>query len=174
MRAALFGRQAPSFAGCVACRGLVPVARIADPGPEIGTQSWVGPGAHLVHYFVSRALGAFEGWHPQVRRIIGAAKTCFVWAAIPCRDGPSAAPRFSAMPATRCTGSWARGLRRHEAVRRPRVTRLQEMSRANKKRFHLRDGPAQAARDAQWARATDRGPDALHWVVDYDASALPT
>lgn len=54
VRAALFGQQAPLFAGCVAYRGLVPAERIADLGLEIGTQSWVGPGAHLVHYFVSR------------------------------------------------------------------------------------------------------------------------
>ena len=44
-------------------------------------------------------------------------------------------------------------LRRYEAWRRPRVTRLQEMSRANKTRFHLPDGLAQEARDAEWARA---------------------
>jgi salicylate hydroxylase len=68
----------------------------------------------------------------------------------------------------------AAALRRYEAVRRPRVTRLQEMSRANKTRFHMRDGPAQEARDAEWARATDRGPDALRWLYDYDPSALPT
>ena len=86
----------------------MPVERIADLGLELGNQSWVGPGGHLVHYFVSRgrllnfvgwtehdtwnredwtdratiarALAAFEGWHPQVRRIIAAADTCFIWA----------------------------------------------------------------------------------------------
>src|SRR5712691_1662800 len=108
VRAALFGAEEPRFAGCVAYRGLVPVERIADLGLELGSQSWVGPGAHLVHYFVSRgrllnfvgwtehdewkrenwtdratiarALAAFEGWHPQVRRISAAADTCFIWA----------------------------------------------------------------------------------------------
>ena len=108
VRAALLGEEAPRFAGCVAYRGLVPVERIADLGLEIGSQSWVGPGGHFVHYFVSRgrllnfvgwtehdtwnredwtdratverALAAFDGWHPQVRRIIAAAETCFVWA----------------------------------------------------------------------------------------------
>src|SRR6185295_6873647 len=29
---------------------------------------------------LDRALAAFDGWHPQVRRIIAAAETCFVWA----------------------------------------------------------------------------------------------
>ncbi len=108
VRARLFGEEAPRFAGCVAYRGLVPVERIADLGLELGNQSWVGPGGHFVHYFVSRgrllnfvgwtehdswnredwtdratierALAAFEGWHPQIRRIIAAADTCFIWA----------------------------------------------------------------------------------------------
>src|SRR6266853_2623050 len=108
VRAILFGEEAPQFAGCVAYRGLVPVERIADLGLELGRQSWVGPGAHLVHYFVSRgrllnfvgwtehdswnredwtdratvarALTAFAGWHEQVRRIVAAADTCFIWA----------------------------------------------------------------------------------------------
>jgi salicylate hydroxylase len=228
VRAALFGQEAPLFAGCVAYRGLVPVERVADLGLEIGTQSWVGPGAHLVHYFVSRgrllnfvgwtehdtwnredwtdrvtvarALGAFEGWHPQVRRIIAAAETCFVWALFD-RDplprwsvgrttllGDACHPMYpfmgqgaaqaiedgAALAACLAAGAAdpAAALRRYEAVRRPRVTRLQEMSRANKARFHMRDGPAQEARDAEWARATDRGPDALRWLYDYDPSAL--
>jgi salicylate hydroxylase len=227
VRAALLGEEAPRFAGCVAYRGLVPVERIADLELEIGAQSWVGPGAHLVHYFVSRArllnfvgwtehdtwnredwtdratveraLAAFEGWHPQVRRIIAAAETCFVWAlfdrdplerwsvgritllgdachpmypfmgqgaAQAIEDGASLAACLVAAGA----GDPAEALRRYESVRRPRVTRLQEMSRANKARFHMRDGPEQVARDAEWARAGDRSPEALRWLYDYDAS----
>jgi hypothetical protein len=46
------------------------------------------------------------------------------------------------------------------------------MSRANKTRFHMRDGPAQKGRDAEWARAADRSPDALRWLYDYDPGAL--
>ncbi len=108
VHAALFGEEAPAFAGCVAYRGLVPAERIADLGLELGSQSWVGPGGHFVHYFVSRgrllnfvgwtehdewnredwtdratvarALAAFAGWHEQVRTIIAAAETCFIWA----------------------------------------------------------------------------------------------
>jgi len=63
VRAALFGEEAPVFAGCVAYRGLVPIGRIADLGLETGNQSWVGPEAHLVHYPVSRGrLLNFVGW----------------------------------------------------------------------------------------------------------------
>jgi salicylate hydroxylase len=46
------------------------------------------------------------------------------------------------------------------------------MSRANKVRFHLPDGPAQQARDAEWARAGDRSPDALRWLYAHDPAAL--
>jgi salicylate hydroxylase len=48
------------------------------------------------------------------------------------------------------------------------------MSRANKTRFHLPDGPAQAARDAEWARAGDRSPEALRWLYGFDATVLPS
>jgi len=64
----------------------------------------------------------------------------------------------------------AETLYRYERVRRPRVTRLQEMSRANKIRFHLPDGPAQEARDAEWASAGDRSPEALRWLYGFDAA----
>src|SRR5438105_706495 len=223
VRAALFGEEAPRFAGCVAYRGLVPVERIADLGLETGNQSWVGPGAHLVHYPVSRgrllnfvgwtehdtwnredwtdratiarALAAFAGWHEQVLRIIAAADTCFIWALFD-RDP---LPRWSAGRATlvgdachpmypfmgqgaamaiedgaalaaclRAIGDPTEALLRYERLRLPRVTRLQAMSRANKTRFHLRDGPAQQARDAEWAKAGDRSPNARRWLYEYD------
>jgi salicylate hydroxylase len=228
VRAALFGDEEPRFAGCVAYRGLVPVDRIADLGLELGNQSWVGPGGHLVHYFVSRArllnfvgwtehdtwnredwtdratiqraLAAFEGWHPQVRRIIAAADTCFIWAlfdrdplprwsegrvtllgdachpmypfmgqgaAQAVEDGAALAACLSAEPADP-----AAALGRYEKLRLSRVSRVQAMSRANKTRFHMPDGPQQEARDAEWARASDRAPDALRWLFAYDPAAL--
>jgi len=67
----------------------------------------------------------------------------------------------------------AEALRRYERLRRPRVTRLQDMSRANKIRFHLPDGPAQMARDAEWETAADRSPEALRWLDGFDAGELP-
>ena len=66
----------------------------------------------------------------------------------------------------------AAALRRYQQLRLPRVTRLQQMSRANKTRFHMPDGPAQQARDAEWARAGDRAPDALRWLYAHDPAAL--
>jgi salicylate hydroxylase len=227
VRSALFGEEAPVFAGCVAYRGLVPAERIADLGLEIGSQSWVGPGAHFVHYFVSRgqllnfvgwtehdewnredwtdratvarALAAFEGWHPQVRRIIATADTCFIWALFD-RDplprwsvgrttllGDACHPMYPFMgqgaamaiedgaalaACLRSFGDPTEALQNYERLRLPRVTRLQEMSRANKIRFHMPDGPAQQARDAEWAKAADRSPSALRWLYEFDADAV--
>ena len=233
VRAQLFGEEEPAFAGCVAYRGLVPVGRIADLGLELGSQSWVGPGAHLVHYFVSRArllnfvgwtehdtwnredwtdratidraLAAFAGWHEQVCRIIAAADTCFIWALFD-RDplprwsvgrttllGDACHPMYpfmgqgaaqaiedgAALAACLRTGQGdpAAALQRYERLRLPRVSRLQAMSRANKIRFHLPDGPAQEARDTEWSRlmnsgAAERSPDALRWLYGHDPAAL--
>jgi salicylate hydroxylase len=227
VRAGLFNDEAPLFAGCVAYRGLVPVERIADLGLELGNQSWVGPGGHFVHYFVSRgrllnfvgwtehdswnredwtdratidrALVAFAGWHAQVRRIIEAAETCFIWALFD-RDplprwsvgrttllGDACHPMYpfmgqgaaqaiedgAALAACLARGGDVAGaLRRYEHVRLPRVSKLQAMSRANKARFHMRDGPEQCARDAEWARAGDRAPDALRWLYEHDPGAV--
>src|SRR6516165_106391 len=219
VRNLLLGKEEPAFAGCVAYRGLVPVERIADLGLELGSQSWVGPGGHFVHYFVSRgrllnfvgwteratigrALQAFAGWHPQLRRIIGAADTCFIWALFDREPlprwsigritllGDACHPMYPFMgqgaaqamedgaTLAACLSAAGGGvpdvaLRRYEELRRPRVTRLQGMSRANKTRFHLPDGPAQEARDAEWARAGDRSPDALRWLYEFDATELP-
>jgi salicylate hydroxylase len=227
VRASLFGEEAPDFAGCVAYRGLVPTERIANFGLELGSQSWVGPGAHFVHYFVSRgrllnfvgwtehdewnredwtdratvdrALAAFAGWHEQVRTIIAAAETCFIWALLD-RDplprwsvghstllGDACHPMYPFMgqgaamaiedgaTLTACLRAIANpveALRHYERLRLPRVTRLQEMSRANKTRFHMRDGPAQQARDAEWAKAGDRSPDTLRWLHEYDPGVV--
>lgn len=228
VRAALFGEEAPRFAGCVAYRGLVPAERLADLGLGSTSQSWLGPDAHLVHYFVSRgrllnfvgwtqhdrwnredwtdratiarALAAFADWHPQVRQIIAAADTCFIWALFD-RDpldrwsvghatllGDACHPMYPFMAQgaaqaiedgavlAACLAAGAAdppaALRRYQSLRLPRVTRLQQMSRANKTRYHLPDGPAQQARDRAWAAAADRSPEALRWLFGFDAGIL--
>jgi 2-polyprenyl-6-methoxyphenol hydroxylase-like FAD-dependent oxidoreductase len=228
VRTLLFGEAEPNFAGCVAYRGLVPAERIADLGLELGNQSWLGPGGHLVHYFVSggrllnfvgwtehdtwnredwtdratieRALAAFEGWHPQIPRIISAAETCFIWALFD-RDplprwslgcvtllGDACHPMYpfmaqgaaqaiedgAALAALLATGGEPSGmLRRYEQIRLPRVTRLQEMSRANKHRYHMPDGPEQEARDAAMVANRERSPETMRWLFGFDAAAIP-
>jgi salicylate hydroxylase len=229
VRAALFGEEAPQFAGCVAYRGLVPSERIADLGLERGSQSWLGPGAHLVHYFVSagrllnfvgwtehdiwnredwtdratieRALTTFEGWHQQIRRIISEADTCFIWALFD-RDplprwsvgrttllGDACHPMYpfmgqgaaqaiedgatlAALLAADRDGDPITTLRRYEQLRLPRVTRLQRMSRANKLRYHMPDGPEQQARDAAMAATNERSPEASRWLFGFDAGVV--
>jgi salicylate hydroxylase len=99
VREAILGPESPRFSGDVAYRGRVPAARVAHLGIEIVASSWWGPNHHFVHYFVGAgarylnwvavtpgewrieswiakgevtdALKEFEGWHPQLRAIIG-------------------------------------------------------------------------------------------------------
>jgi salicylate hydroxylase len=229
VRAALFGPERPRFTGCAAYRGLVPSERLAHLGLEVVSSNWMGPGGHFVHYFVAGgrlvnfvavheretwtreswtdrgrvadALAAFDGWHPQVRAIIGAVDETFIWALFDraplerwsvgrvtlLGDACHAMLPFMAQGAAQAIEDGATltacllddgaaavesALRRYEALRRPRATRLQELSRANKTRFHLPDGPAQEARDAEMATHGDRSIPAIGWLYAHDASAI--
>jgi salicylate hydroxylase len=108
VRGLVFGPEKPRFTGCVAWRGLVPAERIAHLGIEIASHNWLGPGGHVVHYWVSGGrmmnvvcivehgdwtreswtdkgevadvLARYEGWHPTVRGLIGAFPETFIWA----------------------------------------------------------------------------------------------
>jgi salicylate hydroxylase len=105
VRKALLGPERPRFA-CRAYRGLIPAEKVADFPRE--STAWLGPGRHLVHYFVSAGKflnfvghveqedwiseswtepgsvddlrAAYAGWHPQVQRLIDAVDETFVWA----------------------------------------------------------------------------------------------
>jgi salicylate hydroxylase len=64
-------------------------------------------------------------------------------------------------------------LRRYEALRVPRASKLQALSTENKTRFHLPDGPEQRERDARMAAgATDWSFKAVAWIYEHDAAAL--
>jgi len=230
VRAALFGPEQPRFTGCTAYRGLVPADRLAHLGLEVAAHNWMGPGGHFVHYFVAggrlmnfvaikerdtwtreswtdrgevaEALAVFQGWHPTVRAIIGAADETFLWALfdrLPLArwsvgrvtllgDACHAMLPFMAQGAAQAIEDGATlaaclieigadgipaALARYEALRLPRATRLQEMSRANKTRYHLPDGPEQQARDASLAVRGDRTIPVIGWLYAHDASALP-
>lgn len=212
-------------------RGLVPAERLRDLGLEVTAQVWMGPGRHFVHYFVSgrrlvnfvaiveqatwdreswtdrgdlgQALAAFQGWHPQVRAILGAADETFVWALLdraPLRrwsagrttllgDACHAMLPFMAQGAAQAiedgaalaaclagTGAGITGAtRRYERLRIPRTSRLQALSAGNKTRFHLPDGPEQQKRDAGMAAgATDWSFKAAAWIYQYDAGIADT
>jgi salicylate hydroxylase len=107
VRRILLGPEKLRFA-CRAYRGLIPAEKVPDIPRE--STSWLGPGRHLVHYFVSagRLLNfvghveqeawiseswtepgrvqdlraAYAGWHPQVQRIIDAVDETFIWAVL--------------------------------------------------------------------------------------------
>ena len=63
-------------------------------------------------------------------------------------------------------------LARYEALRKPRATRLQEASAANRTRFHLQDGPEQRKRDAAMATSGDRSIANIGWLYMHDAGAV--
>jgi salicylate hydroxylase len=150
---------------------------------------------------VADALALFKGWHPQVGAIIGAVDETFIWGLFDraplehwsvgrvtlLGDACHAMLPFMAQGAAQSIEDGATlaacllqdgeadivaALRRYEALRRPRATRLQDMSRANKTRFHLPDGPEQQARDAELATRGDRTIAALGWLYGHDASAI--
>jgi salicylate hydroxylase len=158
-------------------------------------ESWTDRGR------VADALAAFEGWHPQVGAIIGAVDETFIWALFDrpplprwsvgrvtlLGDACHAMLPFMAQGAAQSIEDGATltaclleggardvvsALQRYEALRRPRATRLQELSRTNKTRFHLPDGPAQQARDTEMATNGDRSIPAIGWLYAHDASAI--
>ena len=228
IRHALLGPERPRFTGCIAYRGLIPAERVADLPDEL--TGWLGPGRHFVHYFVSARrllnfvglveqdawvreswtepgevadlLAAYQGWHPQVLRIIGAADETFKWALLDRKPlprwsfgritllGDACHPMLpfmgqggaqaieDAAAITACLlrhgDDAAAALKLYETVRLPRASRLQTMSTDNKARFHLPDGPAQQARDAEMAKGTtDWSFRAIAWLYGHDASVLP-
>ena len=64
-------------------------------------------------------------------------------------------------------------LRLYEAVRKPRASRVQSLSAANKSRFHLPDGPAQRERDEQMiSGGTDFAFKAVDLIYAHDASVI--
>jgi 2-polyprenyl-6-methoxyphenol hydroxylase-like FAD-dependent oxidoreductase len=227
VRSILFGAERPRFTGCVAYRGLIAAERLAHLNLEASALVWMGPGKHFVHYYVrgkrllnfvaiiekdvwtreswtdrgevADALAAFEGWHPQVRAVLGAVDETFIWALFDrqpmprwsvgrvtllgdaCHamlpfmaQGAAQAIEDGATLATCLSKTASRdvpeALRRYEILRLPRASRLQAMSEANKRRFHLPDGAAQQRRDAEMARGkTDWSLDAVEWLYGHDA-----
>jgi salicylate hydroxylase len=147
-------------------------------------------------------LTAFEGWHPQVRSIIGAAEATFIWGLFEHTPMPRwsvgrvtllggachAMLPFLAQGAAQAiedgaalAGCLARpdgqgvpeALRAYEALRLHRTSRIQGASRDNRTRFHLPDGPQQRERDAQMRDvATDWFLRAMQWIYAHDAAAV--
>ncbi|MCW5773353.1 MAG: FAD-dependent monooxygenase [Rhodospirillaceae bacterium] len=108
LRQALFGADKPAFTGCMAWRGTIPAEKLpAGLARPVGT-NWVGPGGHIVHYFMRRGelfnfvgvrersdwtieswttagtveecLADFAGWHPDIQAAIRQIETPYKWA----------------------------------------------------------------------------------------------
>jgi len=155
-------------------------------------ESWTDRGE------VADVLARYEGWHATVRSLIGAFPETFVWAlhdraelprwsdgrvtllgdachpmlpmmaqgaAQSIEDGAALASLLKAMP-----GAIAGALARYETVRKPRATKLQQASAANRKRFHLPDGPEQQKRDEAIAASGDRSIANIGWLYGHDAA----
>ena len=155
-------------------------------------EGWTVPGN------VADAAARFADWHPTVRRLIASFPQTFVWAlhdrtelprwserritllgdachpmlpfmaqgaAQSIEDGAALAALLHKMP-----DAPEAALRRYEEIRKPRATRLQSMSAANRVRFHLHDGPEQMARDTAMAASGDRSIANIGWLYSHDAS----
>jgi salicylate hydroxylase len=139
---------------------------------------------------------AFAGWHPVVRGIIDALERPLKWALFDrpplarwstgpvtllgdaCHpmlpygaQGAAQSIEDAAVLAACLSQAGGRdvpaALARYETIRRGRATRVQEMSRANGRRFHLPDGPDQEARDAAIRASSGISPD-IDWLYGHD------
>ena len=228
VREAILGPESPRFSGHVAYRGLVPAARVAHLGMEVVASLWWGPNHHFVPYFVGAgarylnwvavtpgewrleswttrgevadALKEFEGWHPEVRDIIGSADMTNRWALydrdpLPrwtigrvtlMGDAAHAMLPYMAQGAVqsiedaavlakcleRANANDADGaLLRYEQTRKPRASRCQEGSRRNGIMYHLADGEDQRERDANLASATTAPLPQNAWLYGHDVEA---
>jgi len=175
----------------VAAQRFVNVVCVTERGTWT-SESWTDKGS------VAEALARYEGWHPSVRALIGSFPETFIWAlhdraelprwtegcvtllgdachpmlpfmaqgaAQSIEDGATLAALLAALP-----DDLPIALKRYEALRKPRATRLQQASSANRVRFHLHDGPEQQARDAALATSGDRSIANIGWLYMHDAS----
>jgi salicylate hydroxylase len=177
----------------VASRSLMNVVCVVEHGTWT-SEFWTDRGD------VAEVLARYEGWHPMVRGLIAAFPETFIWAlhdrrplprwsagqvtllgdachpmlpmmaqgaAQSIEDGATLAALLTAMP-----GDLPGALRRYEELRKPRATRLQEASAANRTRFHLHDGPEQRTRDEAMAASGDRSIANIGWLYMHDAAAV--
>ncbi|MBF9030516.1 monooxygenase [Rhodobacterales bacterium HKCCE3408] len=147
----------------------------------------------------SEAIIAFGDWHPQIGGILAAVDETFVWALFDRRpmqawsrgrvtllgdachpmlpfvaQGAAQAIEDGATLATCLSGpdagDVAGALRDYESLRIPRTSKVQSLAAGNKQRFHMPDGPDQAARDAEMARnVTDWSLKSVAWLYGHNA-----
>ncbi|MGY1814824.1 FAD-dependent monooxygenase [Blastococcus sp. SYSU D00820] len=164
------------------------------PAGEDTVESWSATAT------VAEFLAEFAGWDDRLTALIRAAGTPGRWALLDRAPLPSwsagpltllgdaAHPMFpffaqgaaqsieDAAVLAGCLAAEpaapARALRRYEALRIERTTRLQQLSHGRAEVNHLPDGPEQQARDAALAAADPLV--ANGWIYGYDAAAAAT
>ncbi|MFE4534698.1 FAD-dependent monooxygenase [Streptomyces scopuliridis] len=162
------------------------------PAGDRAPESWTAEGR------TTELLRIYRGWHEEVGRVLGALRAVGRWA-LHDRDplprwcggrivvaGDSAHPMlpFMAQGANQAiedavvlagclAGAGPRdvqaALARYERLRKPRTDRIQRMSRANARTFHLGDGKRQHERDLSLDR---RRHNDQEWLYGYDAGVL--
>lgn len=158
------------------------------PAGDHSVESWTATAD------VQEFLAEFEGWDPRLLDLIRAGGTPGRWALLDRAPlprwstgrvtllGDAAHPMFpffaqgaaqaieDAAVLTTCLADDltdpARALERYEALRRPRTSRLQEVSHGRSHVNHLPDGPEQQARDRAFGDADPLV--ANGWIYDYD------
>ena len=170
---------------------LVNVVAIVPAG-EWRTESWTAEGQ------VADLAAAFDGWDPRVLQLIQSARDTRRWALYDRQplerwsqghlsllgDAAHAMLPFFAQGAAQAVedavvlaaclqgatpDSAAAALQRYEAIRRPRASEVQLMSRGREVRNHLPDGPEQQQRDAELARGDPLRQSA--WLYGHDVTA---
>ena len=107
VRQSLFGPDKATFTGNVAWRFMVPTSDLPPGLVDPAVTNWLGPGAHVVHYYVRRGevvnvvavmesdawteeswshrgtkedvAAAYAGWNPRLFELFDRADTCFKW-----------------------------------------------------------------------------------------------
>jgi salicylate hydroxylase len=162
------------------------------PAKDWRVESWSAKGE------AADALAEFAAWHSQIREIISAVDVTNRWGLYDrdpverwsvgrvtlLGDAAHAMLPFMAQGAVqgvedafvlaKCLEGLDRGaipnaLRRYEAIRKPRASRVQERARQNGETFHLPDGEAQRTRDAHLAASAGTNPLlASAWLYGHD------
>lgn len=108
IRQTLYGPDDRTFSGLIAWRGVIEKSKLPEEMQRPVGVNWVGPGGHVVHYFVrhgdmlnivgilekddwqveswtaqgthEECLADFEGWHEAIRETFRHVETPFKWA----------------------------------------------------------------------------------------------
>jgi len=171
---------------------LVNVVAIVPAG-NWRNESWTADGE------ISDLSAQFEGWDHRVQQLIRSAASTKRWAMYDrdplerwsegritlLGDAAHAMLPFFAQGAAQAiedavvladclqiadAGSVPQALQRYEAIRRPRTSQVQRMSRGREVRNHLPDGPEQERRDREFASGDPLRQSA--WLYGYDAERV--